>query len=372
MTTIICPSGTSAAKLLIRRIQQPLAKWIEERGEDSAVAEIFASFADIPPEGDDLQKRLSAEIHSLARMNLESGDRVLLLSSATRDGAACAKAVAKYLEKYWPDTSVCAPEQLEGLQVRDAELFRRQGVPNFLRRCIREINQYGRDNVVLNPTAGFKALVPYTVLMGMLFQVPCRYVFEQSTTLMELPNLPVEFKRGDFSIQRRLFEKIERDSFVSLEEWQSAIPFDRRNLMHPLFEFHDQSVTLSDIGFLLWESVRNPAELVPFLSRKAYRDCVKMVQNRNPFNYLSNVARRSTNGSLSPRDAHKPVNDGLIWLKPGDTTDRYLVSIEDWRLLVWRVIREDQEGGNYVNSVTVDPNRERSRFAPFVRMEFVE
>ncbi|WP_203457590.1 hypothetical protein [Gloeothece citriformis] len=64
------------------------------------------------------------------------------------------------------------------------------------------------------------------------------------------------------------------------------------------------------------------------------------------------------------------MNNGLYWLKPGNTTDRYLVSVEGWRMLVWRAIREDQQGSDYPNQVKVDPNQ-RQKYAPFMRMEFI-
>lgn len=80
--------------------------------------------------------------------------------------------------------------------------------------------------------------------------------------------------------------------------------------------------------------------------------------------------------SVSPESrkehTHIDLKNGLLWLKPGRTTDRYLVSVEGWRLLVWRAIREDQEGKNYPQTVQVNPERDRRRYLPFVRMEYVK
>ena len=68
---------------------------------------------------------------------------------------------------------------------------------------------------------------------------------------------------------------------------------------------------------------------------------------------------------------HINVGNGLRWLKPGRTTDRYLVSVEGWRMLLWRAIREDQEGAQYARNINVNPATERRSYAPFMRMEFV-
>lgn len=367
--TILCSVGTSAAKGICPPSQ--LAQWVGEHGGvEVAAGAIFEKFAEVRPEGEALQKTLSAEIHSLVRIGISAADRVILLASETDDGEACAAAVARYLDRYYPGI-VSEVEAVKGLQVRDADRFRREGVLNFVRSCLKAVGDYGAAHVVLNPTGGFKALVPYTVLVGMLKGVPCRYIFEQSETLLELPPLPVEFQRGIFEAYRPMFERIERDSSIRRAEWDRAVPYHERGLLEPLLEFVGDSVTLSAVGLLFLDEVRVPSQLVPFLSQRAWSDCLdnlSRLANCDPFRFLERVARSREAFRLSE---HLSLNNGLRWLKPGNTTDRYLVSIEGWRLLVWRAIREDQVGSDYPQKIAVDP-RDRSRYSPFTRMELVE
>ncbi|MDZ4778775.1 MAG: putative CRISPR-associated protein [Planctomycetia bacterium] len=221
--TFICSTGTSAAKLLVdvtgnRLPPGRLREWVTQQGgSDAAARQMLASFQEVEPSGDGLHQQLSAEIHSLVRMNVSDDNRVLLLSSSTPEGLACALAVEGYLKRHWRGLEVVT-EPVNGLQVDDAEQFRRVGVVEFTKRCLREINNYHAPvsgqpaNVVLNPTGGFKALVPYMVLIGMIKEVPCRYIFERSTTLLELPPLPVEFSRSRFEAFKSLFERLERES----------------------------------------------------------------------------------------------------------------------------------------------------------------
>ena len=103
-------------------------------------------------------------------------------------------AVGEYLRDGWPELEM-QEVRVSGLQVHDAAEFRRRGVVEYCRRCWQAVHDYGAEFVVLNPTGGYKALVPYTVLVGMLKRVPCRYIFEQSDALLELPPLQVEFER---------------------------------------------------------------------------------------------------------------------------------------------------------------------------------
>ena len=368
--TIVCSVGTSAAKGICPA--DKLAQWVKQYdGVEVAAETIFAQFADVRPEGEALQKTLSAEIHSLVRIGVNATDRAILLASGTDDGQACARAVECYLKRYY-DGILTEVKPVKGLQVKNAELFRREGVVNFVRYCLNAVSDYGAAQVILNPTGGFKALVPYTVLVGMLKRVPCRYIFEQSETLLELPPLPVEFQRGIFEAYRPMFEQIERDSSISRAEWEQAVPYHERDLLEALVEIVGDTVTLSGVGLLFLDEVRVPSQLVPFLSQRAWNDCLidlSRLATCDPFRFLERVARSREAFRLAE---HLNQGNGLRWLKPGNTTDRYLVSIEGWRMLVWRAIREDQEGRNYPSTVVVDPQRDRSQYAPFTRMEIVE
>lgn len=97
MTVFLCTTGTSAAKNLRDDSGKPLlnGRWVAEQGGVEAAAErILQSFAGFGKDDDTaLQRRLSAEIHSLARMGVAADDRVILFSSETAEGEACARAV---------------------------------------------------------------------------------------------------------------------------------------------------------------------------------------------------------------------------------------------------------------------------------------
>ncbi|MEC4812289.1 MAG: putative CRISPR-associated protein [Scytonema sp. PMC 1069.18] len=370
VTTVICSVGTSAAKALGVRPSE-LMNWVKQQNTvEEAAEKVFLTFRDIRPEGESLKTHLSAEIHSLVRIGITHQDRIILLASSTDDGYCCALAVEKYLKHYW-DNIYAKVEKVPGLQVLDADVFRTIGVVEFVRRILEEVNNYDASNIILNPTGGFKALVPYTVLVGMLKGVKCDYIFEQSTTLLELPPLPVEFSRTQFEVYRKLFETIERETAIPQAEWEQNVPYAERIWFESLVEFSHGQVTLSGVGLLFLDEIRSPSVLVPYLSQKAIRDCfdnLAQLDNCDPFRFLSRVA---SSKEAFQQSEHINVGNGLRWLKPGRTTDRYLVSIEGWRMLVWRAIREDQEGANYASKVRVNPDRDRRAYSPFMRMDFV-
>ncbi len=377
MTTYLCTCGTSAAKKL------PLAPrfdaaWVKAIGSVEAAADaIYVTFcgASFEDEGA-LKNDLSAELHSLARMQVKAVDTVVLFSSETPDGQACALAVKQYLEAVRPGI-ICRVEIITGLQVVNARQFRTTGVLNYTQAVIREIDRYGAAQCRLNPTGGFKSLVPYTVLIGMLKGVEASYIFEQSSTLIPLPMMPVEFARSRVEPIRPLLERIQQESAIPRADFEAALPFADREALEPLFEdLGEGQISLSPVGFLIWEELERPSALVPYLSRRALDDLLKIrgIEGCKPEDYLTRVARVREHLEVG---RHEPWTQGLFWLKPGEhTRDRYLVSVEGWRLLVWRIVEHKE----YDDMLTENRKRDagarvaerRTQYAPFVRMELYE
>lgn len=378
MPIYLCTCGTSAAKKLPREPRFDAAWVTAQGGVEAAAAAIHQTFRGASLEDETaLRRDLSAELHSLARMGLTAADTVILFSSETLDGQACAGAVKRYLEQARPGL-VCRIEVIAGLQVTDAQAFRAKGVLNFTQAVLREIDVHGAAQCVLNPTGGFKSLVPYTVLIGMLKGVEAKYIFEQSSALIPLPMMPVEFARSRLEPLRPLLERIQNETAIPRAALEAALPYEERQALEPLFEDQGQGrVSLSPVGFLVWEELERPTALVPFLSRRALDDLLKIraTEGCKPDEYLERVSRVREHLESGK---HDPWSNGLFWLKPGEhTRDRYLVSVEGWRLLVWRIVDHDE----YDRLLTENRKRDagarvvaerRAQYAPFVRMELYE
>jgi putative CRISPR-associated protein (TIGR02619 family) len=136
--------------------------------------------------------RVSAETNSLARLGITPADRLLLLHSDTIDGEICAELVADLLRQGFGATVTLA--RTDGLQVTDATRFRTVGVPSLFRHLDRFAGAAGDDSeLLLNITGGFKSVVPYVTLYGLLQRHRVVYLFERSEELIELPPAPLDF-----------------------------------------------------------------------------------------------------------------------------------------------------------------------------------
>ncbi len=372
MTVFLCTCGTSAAKN--QTDPRFNVAWIDDQGGiEAASRKLYDGFKhhSITDEAA-LSRYLSAEIHSLVRLGVKSSDRIVLFSSETKDGQACANAVKLYLDSQFPGVD-CVVQIVPGLQVKDSKKFRTEGVINFMKKVLHEIDGYGNSQCVLNPTGGFKSLVPYTVLIGMIKGVAAKYIFEQSSELLDLPSLPIEFARERLEPLQSLIERINNETSVKRIEWEKAIPYHDRVNFSSIFEHDNDDVTLSSVGFLVWNEIQKPRALMPFISRKATDEMVKLTQlaTCKPMEFIRRV---SADKQQLENARHEQWSNGFFWLKPGaHTRDRYLCSIAGWRLLVWRMTDHDEyqelldknHASDQANSII----RDRIHYEPFFRME---
>lgn len=202
----------------------------------------------------------SAEIKSLMKMGIKYDDRVILISTDTIDGKLCAELVRDFLhEKRILNINQIEIKVISGLQALDGCKFEKEGLKNLLSYLI----NLEYENIVLNPTGGYKSVVPYISLIGMLFNKPIQYVHEDSQDVITLTNIPIKLDENLlFKIEDKL-RKIENETAISIDEWKKDLDFyDRR--FDCFIEIHGNEVTLSGIGILFWERFKQdfPKDLV--------------------------------------------------------------------------------------------------------------
>ena len=149
--------------------------------------------------------KASAEMSSLLfwkdDFRFMSEDRILLVATNTPEGHFCAYALEYLIRKKWDiigtngwnKNIVRLKTDIDGLGSAKDHTFGSQGLPHFLEYIQSEISTQDQNKyqVILIPTGGYKALIPYMVIAGILEKVPNRYVYEDSNKVLELPPLPL-------------------------------------------------------------------------------------------------------------------------------------------------------------------------------------
>ena len=203
---------------------------------------------------------VSAEVKSLMKMKVKPDDKVILISTDTINGTLSAELVKDFLvsKNIVLDHNVKI-KVIEGLQAYDGKRFSKYGIKNLISFLI----DFEYENVVLNITGGYKSVVPYLALIGMLFNKPIRYIYEDSNDLLTLSHIPILVNEEViFKVEKKL-RKIEQDTYISKREWQEGIDYNEHRF-DCLVEEEKGLVTLSGFGLLFWEKFKRdyPDDLI--------------------------------------------------------------------------------------------------------------
>ena len=245
MRTIICTTGTSIsggkARYTDTEGAEPYRRAIRTRIEEMR-GQAGAGFLDA----------VSAETKSLAALKSEAADAVVFLHTDTPDGRICAELVAEVLER---GRGIRVQLKcIAGLQVGDENVFRREGIDHLF-GALSELTA-GKDydpdaEVVLNVTGGFKSVVPYVTLFGLLKRFDIAYIHEGSSRLIRLPPLPVQYDFERIGQAAEAIRQLRAEKIMKREAFFALIPgldFHDRRLYECLVEEAGDDVALSALA----------------------------------------------------------------------------------------------------------------------------
>lgn len=190
--TIVCTVGTSIANgcKSIQSYYERTSVWEEDVSDlkneiQSRLNGLLAS--------NDMRMRACAEIHSLHHLGCAPSDEVILFTSDTAEGKACGETVCSAIQQLFGVKDIRLAKVMD-LQARDGERLKRRGIPNLINLVtpiLQDPQRRYSGGVILNPTGGFKGVVPFMTVLGMLYGTKVVYMFEFSNQLVTLPPLPV-------------------------------------------------------------------------------------------------------------------------------------------------------------------------------------
>lgn len=317
MRTIICTTGTSITGNKIRF--DPEAKGevylraIRERVEEER-KKTGKGFLDI----------VSAETKSLHALNATAQDAIILLHTDTDDGKICAEVVAEVITK---EMSIIPQlKRIAGLQVKDDVAFRKRGIDQLF-SVLKELTagkEYGKDEeVILNITGGFKSVVPYVTLFGLLRRFDVAYIFEGSSKLIRMPPLPVQYDFERIGQAMEAIRRLRASGVMKKDDFFALIPdldFHDRRWYECLLEDDGDSVTLSVIADHLL-GIRDEERLTVMLHPHA-RDAIDRGSgsiNREQFLF---ILERVSDALWRDSKRHIFKGTDLEVYKPGNTSQR--------------------------------------------------
>ncbi|HIK11560.1 MAG TPA: putative CRISPR-associated protein [Oscillatoriaceae cyanobacterium M33_DOE_052] len=245
MKTIITTTGTS----LIGNVARHLKKEQKSVTDD----ELRHIFEQLQP------AEASAETNSLLKIGTPE-DEVVLLYTNTELGERCAKQVEFYLKgQGWQNTR----SRKLSLEQDEAQ-FERKGLRELVDVLVDEIEKAERQKreVIINATGGFKAEIAYTTMVGMIFQVPVKYIYQFFNQPITFPILPVTWNIDLLLEYENFFEWIDETyrSYAEVEQRLKGIPDSDRVRALILPPDDEGYVYLSPAGNILWKRVQKQKE----------------------------------------------------------------------------------------------------------------
>ncbi len=173
----------------------------------------------------------SAELNSLLRIISDTpknnNDQLHFLATETPDGVLAARIIADFCREYFSrEVQVYV---IEGLQVKDAQRFRRRGLPLLIQTVYKILKDAPDETFrrIFNPTGGFKSVIPYFTIIGMLEQnVEMQYIFERSEELIRLAQLPINLDFEKLGNIKEALRRIDSQGMVAESELRQLLKLD--------------------------------------------------------------------------------------------------------------------------------------------------
>jgi len=111
--------------------------------------------------------------------------------------------------------------------------FVTKGVPSLLNELAGIMDNIPpEDQVIIVPTGGYKALIPYLTIAGILYNYPIYYIYEDSNALLELPAIPLSVDNTEFRSALVLLDNIAETNENAAKPYFNALDDRFKKLMY--------------------------------------------------------------------------------------------------------------------------------------------
>jgi putative CRISPR-associated protein (TIGR02619 family) len=203
----------------------------------------------------------SAESKSLLKM-ASPGDTLVLLHTETPEAERCARLLVSFLQNQGFQT------RLVNIKMREDEAhLETQGLRMLVNTFINEIEQAQRDGqeVIINATTGFKAQVVYSTMIGMVYQIPVKYIYEKFQNIVTFNPMLLDWDTSLILSYNWFFKWIDEEprqqAEVTARLKAASTEEDQKRILSLLTSPDtDGHVFLSDVGEVLFRRFKREQE----------------------------------------------------------------------------------------------------------------
>jgi putative CRISPR-associated protein (TIGR02619 family) len=230
--------------------------------------ELYSEYVEWQDEIDEIKEKLipfakndnsCAELTSIMKLKEKYGEiEVYLIATDTIESVVVCEVLEEVLmekdiEVKFDDTNIIA-----GLQVDDYIKFK-EGLLHLIQKLY-QISEYYYENIVLNITGGYKAIIPYLTIFGQVNNTPLYYIFENSNELISIPQAPINVDWSLFQKYKNIVDAL--SEIPQIDRWEvykreNSIEDDFPDIIEFIEIDNKQHVTLNAIGEIFYEKFKN-------------------------------------------------------------------------------------------------------------------
>lgn len=191
----------------------------------------------------------SAEANSLLQI-VQSGDHLVFLCTETPNAQRC----AELLKEFFSHRGFNHVEIVKLQFQEKEEHIETQGLRNLVNTLISEIEKAQRQNqeVIINATAGFKAQIVYSTMIGMIYHVPVKYIYETFQRIVTFNPIALDWDTSLFLTYSWFFPWLDEEPRPQreVEDRLRTVPDIEREKIQSMLTLPDENgdIFLSPMG----------------------------------------------------------------------------------------------------------------------------
>ena len=210
----------------------------------------------------------SAEVNSLLQFAQPDDDLVFLCTETPN-----AKRCAQLLKEFFTNRGFKHVRIVELQFQEEEEHIETQGLRNLVNTLIDEIEkaQRKKQDVVINATAGLKAQIVYSTMIGMIYRVPVKYIYETFQRVVTFKPIALDWDTSLFLANKWFFQWLDSEPRKQSEVEERLKAISDRESVQALLTLPDANgeMFLSPMGEALrhrFASETEEAERAPWPS----------------------------------------------------------------------------------------------------------
>jgi putative CRISPR-associated protein (TIGR02619 family) len=292
----------------------------------------------------------SAEITSIRKIidDLKEDIEVHLITTDTVSSVIAAGIIAGFLLEIIPGIKVYyqqgiyeggekAGSVIADLQVTDRDKFARDGLRRLVDKVDWLVASLGRENLAINITGGYKAVIPYLTILAQIYNLPIYYVFEDTDSLLKIPHIPVDVDWNIFNKYTDEFNILDKEGIVNSNQFNYQFITECASCL----DLAGNDIALGPMGQILYKRLQSQ-RFVFYASDEVWK---QIGEQKDIYRILEDKFRfRDTREKKTEiKGEHRVYDDG-------DNPNRIFYFEEDGRIYIYATFQDHEKYEEFINT----------------------